>query len=56
MSNFNYAGRLTETILLGNVAMRAGQEIQWDAANVKVTNIPEANQYLQREYRQGWYL
>jgi predicted dehydrogenase len=56
MSNFNYAGRLTETILLGNVAMRAGQEIQWDAANLKVTNIPEANQYLQREYRQGWTL
>jgi predicted dehydrogenase len=56
MSNFDYAGRLTETILLGNVAMRAGKPIEWDAKNMKVTNMPEANQFLGREYRSGWTL
>jgi predicted dehydrogenase len=55
-ANFDYAGRLTETILLGNVALRAGQAIDWDAKNMKVTNLPEANQYLGREYRKGWTL
>ena len=40
MSNFGYAGRLTETILVGNLAMRAGegQRIEWDAKNLKSTN------------------
>lgn len=56
MSNFDYAGRLTETVVLGNVAIRAGEKIYWDAANMKVTNIPEANQYVHREYREGWSL
>ena len=51
MSNFDYAGRLTETVLLGNLAMRAGQKIEWDAKNLKVTNVPEANQFVKREYR-----
>jgi predicted dehydrogenase len=56
MSNFNYAARLTETILLGNVAMRAGQKIEWDAEKQLVTNLPDANHYLGREYREGWTL
>ena len=55
-SNFDYSGPLTETILLGNIALRAGQKIEWDAKNMKVTNVPEANQYIRREYRQGWTL
>lgn len=54
MSNFEYAARLTETLLLGNVAMRVGKKIEWDAGALKVTNIPDANKYLQREYRKGW--
>lgn len=54
MSNFANAGRLTETVLLGNIAMRAGQKIEWDAVNMKVTNVPDANQYVTREYRKGW--
>ncbi len=55
---FEYAARLTETMLLGNVAMRAGQgrRIQYDGEAGKITNIAEANQYLQREYRKGWSL
>ena len=56
MSNFDYAGPLTEFVLLGNVAMRAGGEIQWDAKNLKVANRPEANQYITRDYRKGWEL
>lgn len=55
-SNFNYASRLTETILLGNVALRAAQPIEWDGVNAKVTNLPEANQFLNRQYRKGWTL
>lgn len=56
MSNFNYAARLTETILLGNVALRAGEKVEWDAKNMKVTNIEAANDLLGREYRKGWTL
>ena len=58
MSNFGYAGRLTETILVGNLAMRAGEgeRIEWDAKNLKSTNMPAVNQYVQREYREGWTL
>lgn len=56
MSNFDYAGRLTETILLGNVAMRAGKKIEWDAKAMKCKNAPEADQFLKREYREGWSL
>ncbi len=57
MSNFEYAARLTETGLMGNLAMRApGKRIEWDAVNMKVTNAPELNQYVSREYRKGWEL
>jgi hypothetical protein len=57
-SPFEYASPLTETMLLGLVALRTGQgrKILYDAESMSVTNIPEANQYLRREYRQGWSL
>jgi predicted dehydrogenase len=55
MSNFpDYAGPLTEMVLLGNVAMRTGQRIEWDSANLRVTNSSAAAQYIKREYRRGW--
>jgi len=54
--NFNYSGALAETVLLGNVAYRSGSRIEWDAANLKVTNAPEANRFIRREYRPGWSL
>ncbi|UCD76912.1 MAG: Gfo/Idh/MocA family oxidoreductase [Phycisphaerales bacterium] len=54
--NFDYSGALTETVLLGNVAFRVGRALQWDAANLKVTNAPEADQYIRPEFRQGWEL
>lgn len=54
--DFDYSGALTETVLLGNVAFRTGQKLQWDAENLRATNCPEADRYIQREYRQGWTL
>jgi len=55
MSNFDYASRLTETILLGNAAMRAGRPLEWDAEKGQFTDA-DANQFLGREYRDGWSL
>jgi len=52
----NHAGLLTETILLGNVAIRSGKVIEWDGPNCRITNDEEANRYLHREYRDGWSL
>jgi hypothetical protein len=52
--NFDYSGALTESVLLGNVAYRTGEELEWDAANLKATNCPEADQYINKEYRSGW--
>ncbi|GAH84550.1 unnamed protein product, partial [marine sediment metagenome] len=42
--------------LAGNVALRVGKKIQWDGPNLKVTNLPEADDYIHREYRKGWTL
>jgi predicted dehydrogenase len=54
LSNFDYAGPMTEAVLLGNVALRVGKKIVWDAKQLNVTNVSEANQYLRAEYRKGW--
>jgi predicted dehydrogenase len=56
MSNFGPASRLTESILLGVVALRTGKKIEWDAAKQKAVGCPEADQYISREYRKGWTL
>jgi predicted dehydrogenase len=56
LSHFGYAGLLTEANHLGNVAFRAGKKILWDSKNLKITNAPEAEQYLGGEYRKGWTL
>jgi predicted dehydrogenase len=56
MSNFGYAGPMTETILLGNIACQVGQPIEYDGANFRVTNLPDANALLTRTYREGWDL
>lgn len=54
-SNFSYAGPLAETVLLGDIANRCpGQTLEWDAANLRVTNVPEANELLRVPYREGW--
>ena len=64
-SPFDYAGPLTETILMGNLALRSWniksgnnfpgrKKLLWDAKNMKITNFDEANQFVKREYREGW--
>ena len=53
---FDYAARLTEVMLLGIVALRAGGKIHYDAATMRITNMAAANEYLKREYRGGWSL
>ena len=62
-SYFDWAGPLAETVLLGNVALRlplrrelVKHKLVWDAPNLRITNVPEANDFLRREYRQGWTL
>src|SRR5262249_53352449 len=56
LANFDYAAMLTEMILLGNVAMRAGEnkKLEWDGPNMRVTNWSEAERYTKGEYRKGW--
>ena len=48
--------KMSDFLLLGNLAERAGvgRKVEWDAEKMKCSNIPELNQYLRREYRQGW--
>ena len=68
-SSFDYAGPLTETVLMGNIAIRsyllrkrinkrwdyfARKKLLWDGINMKITNLDEANQFTTRDYREGW--
>lgn len=53
-SSFGYAGPFTESILLGNIALRIGQRLDWDGEKMEFTNLPEANQFVSKEYRDGW--
>ena len=69
-SSFDYAGPMTETVLMGNLAIRsymlrkensdggydfyARKKLLWDGENMKIINLPEANQFVTRNYRQGW--
>lgn len=69
-SSFDYAGPMTETVLMGNLAIRsymlrrpAGEgrfefygrkKLLWDGENMKITNMEDANQFVTRTYREGW--
>ena len=53
---FEYAAKLTEVMLLGVVALKAGEKIHYDGANMKITNSRNHNDLLKREYRRGWSL
>jgi len=55
-SNFDYAGALTEAVILGVVAYRSGETLQWNAKDLKVTNSEAAQHLLHKEYRKGWEL
>jgi predicted dehydrogenase len=52
---FDYSGPLTEMVLLGCLATRFPKtDLAWDAENVKVTNVKEANDFVRKHYRKGW--
>ena len=68
-SSFDYAGPMTETVLMGNLAIRsyllrkedkgkmeffARKKLLWDGENMRITNLEEANQFVSRTYRKGW--
>ncbi|MDB6023921.1 MAG: yvaA [Verrucomicrobiales bacterium] len=54
-SNFpDYAAPFTETVLLGNLALRLGKKLEWDSKHMKVKNMPEADRLIHKEYRKGW--
>ena len=72
-SSFDFAGPLTESVLMGNVAIRSymlrnakadgrgfdypgRKKLMWDGKNMKITNLDDANQFVKREYREGWSL
>jgi predicted dehydrogenase len=57
-AGFDYSTRLTEFALLGNLAQHAGvgNKVEWDGPNMKVTNLPDLNAWVHREYRKGWQL
>ena len=57
MANFDYAGQLTEFVLLGDVALRIGKKIEWNGEEMKATNCEkEAAPFIKREFREGWKL
>ena len=56
LCNFDYSGALIEHNLLALVAYRTGKKLEWDAANLKATNCPEADAFITKTYRQGWVL
>jgi predicted dehydrogenase len=56
-SNFDYSGPLSETVLMGNLAVRfPNRRLLWDGEKMEVTNDAEANAYVRRQYRRGWGL
>jgi hypothetical protein len=56
-SSFEFAGRLTEAMLLGNIAVRfAGQKLDWDSAAMLFRNSPGASSLVSKSYRKGWEL
>jgi hypothetical protein len=71
-SSFDYSGPLTETVLMGNLAIRSYQTAEmsgkdkksfegrkrllWDGERMKITNYDAANRFVGREYREGWKL
>ena len=54
--HFEWAGLLTEFTLLGNIAIRTGKRLEWDAENLRITNDQDANKYVNEPYENGWSL
>lgn len=56
LSNFDYSALMTEALLLGNAAIRAGKKLTYDAAMMQFQGVPDADEFLKREYRPGYEL
>jgi predicted dehydrogenase len=54
--SFEYSARLTELVLLANIAQRIDEKLEWNGPEMNFTNLNEANQYLNPPYRKGWSL
>jgi len=54
--NFDYGGAMIEQMMLGLVAYRTGEKLEYDSAAGRVTNSAEADALLRRQYRDGWVL
>ena len=54
LAGFEYSGPFTESLLVGNLAVRLGRRIEWDARKMRATNAPEADKYINKSYRKGW--
>jgi hypothetical protein len=52
--NFEFAGLVTESLLLGNVASRTGERLHWDRTQLKITNSEAAQKLVKPERRKGW--
>lgn len=52
--NFDYSGALSEAVLLGNVAFRAGERLEWDTKKLRATNTRAADEFVHHHYRKGW--
>ena len=50
----DFGATVTETMLLGNLALRIGRKIEWNAQNMRAAGCPEADQFIRRKYRKGW--
>ena len=53
-ASFENVAAITETILLGTIAVRVDRKLKWDAANARFVDAPDANALMTREYRPGW--
>ena len=54
--NFDYSGALTEAVLLGSVAFRAQKDLRWNAKKLEATNCKKAEEFVRKDYREGWSL
>ena len=52
--NFDYGGLMTENLLAGIVSCRVKQKLKWDSENLRATNCPQADQFIRKQYREGW--
>lgn len=55
-ADFRNSAPLAEMVLLGNAALLSAEPIEWDSEKLQITNVPEANRFIRREYRKGWTL